>query len=174
MRIVHTNSATTTVETREVVGVFGDRENFEKAIELLVIAGFQHGDLSILSSHEALEAAEPPGKSIREILLPFLSEFKYEVPLVAAGLIALASGPTAALIAGLVAAGLGGAALKEIVSEIVTMPHTEHFERALDAGSLILWVAVGDEAEEIAARKILIEYDASNIHLHVTKTPISQ
>lgn len=158
------------IEIRELVGVFADRRHFEDAIEALVAEGFAHGDLSILSSHDPIEAAEPPGKTIREVLLPLFSELRYEVPLVTAGLIALAAGPTAAVIAGLVAAGVGGAALREILSEITTMPHTENFERALDAGSLILWVAIDDDAAEAKARPILERFGAKNVHIHVHRT----
>ena len=156
-------------EIREVVGVVADRDRLEGAIEALVEAGFRHSDLSILSSHDSIEAAEPPGKSIREILLPFLDEMRYEAPLVAAGLIALAGGPAAALIGGLVAAGVGGMAVKEILGSIVTMPHTDNFARALDAGSLILWVAVEDVPEEARARAILTRFGAENVHLRTSK-----
>lgn len=166
---MNTNQDIGAESPKELVGIFADRDRFEQAIESLVLAGFQHGDLSILSSHDPIEAAEPPGKSIRDILLPFLSELKYDVPLVTAGMIALASGPTVALIAGLVAVGFGGAAMKEVLSEITTMPHTEHFERALDAGGLILWVAVDNEEEENRAREVMIAHGGENIHLHFTK-----
>ncbi|KAF0144119.1 MAG: hypothetical protein FD153_372 [Rhodospirillaceae bacterium] len=103
---------------RELVGVFHDRGRFEEAIMNLTAAGFAHEDLSVLSSHEAVEATEPPGKTVKEILLPLLSGLKYDGPLVSAGLIALASGPTAALVAGLVVAGLGGTVVREIIAEI--------------------------------------------------------
>lgn len=157
-------------EVRELVGVFRDRAKFEEAIELLVLARFKHSDISVLSSHEPVEAAtEAPGKSIHEILLPFLSELKYDVPLVAAGLIALAAGPTAALVAGLVAAGVGGVALKEILGEIVASPHSKQLEQALKAGSLILWVAVEDAEREDAARAIYAEFGAEDVHIHVRR-----
>ncbi|MEO5374419.1 MAG: hypothetical protein H7840_09075 [Alphaproteobacteria bacterium] len=161
-----TGSEPEVVDVRELVGVFADRMHFEDAIEALVAAGFAHGDLSILTSHDPIEAAEPPGKSIRDLVLPFLTELRYEVPLVTAGLIALAAGPTAAVIAAVVAAGVGGAAVREILSEVTAMPHTADFERALDAGSLIVWVAIEDEAAEARAREVLERFGAGNIHIH--------
>ncbi|KAF0112280.1 MAG: hypothetical protein FD149_2465 [Rhodospirillaceae bacterium] len=152
---------------RELVGVFHDRARFEEAITELVAAGFTHDALSILSSHEAIEATEPPGKTVREILLPLLSELKYDGPLVSAGLIALASGPPAALAAGLLAASVGGAALREILAEITAMPHTEYFERALEAGNLILWAVIDTPEREATARAVFERYGADNIHIHL-------
>ncbi|VBB69586.1 hypothetical protein RIEGSTA812A_PEG_1059 [invertebrate metagenome] len=155
---------------QELVGVFHNRTRLEEAIADLVAAGFGHSDMSILSSHETIEAAEPPGKTVKEILLPFLSELKYDVPLVSAGLIALAAGPTAALVAGLVAAGVGSVAVREILSEITAMPHTEHFERALEAGSLILWVVIETPDREAAARAVFARHEAENVHTHLHRT----
>lgn len=160
------------VEIREIVGVFADRERFEGAIEALAKSGFRHSDLSVLSSHDPIEALDPPGKTVREILLPFLDEMRYDAPLVAAGLIALAGGPTAALVAGLLAAGVGGVAAKKILGEIVAAPHTENFQRALDAGSLILWVAVEDVGKETLAREILARFGAENVHDHVHRVKV--
>ncbi len=43
----------------EVVGVFSDRDQFEKAVRALHDAGFERTDLSVLASHESLDAADP-------------------------------------------------------------------------------------------------------------------
>ena len=152
---------------QELVGVFHNRMRLEEAITDLIAVGFEHSDMSILSSHEAIEAAEPPGKTVKEILLPLLTALKYDGPILSAGLIALFSGPTAALIAGLVAAGVGGVAVREMISEIIAAPHTEHFERALEAGSLILWVVIETPDRESVAKSIFIRHGAENIHTHL-------
>ena len=45
-------------ETRsEVVGLFAEREAFDRAVEELLRSGFERADLSVLASHESLEAA---------------------------------------------------------------------------------------------------------------------
>lgn len=154
---------------REVVGVFTDRPAFEAAIRALSEQGFAHPDISILSSHQSVETAfaEPEEKkSLGERLLPFLGELRYETPLVTAGLIALASGPTAAAVAGLVAAGVGGLAVKDLMDEIAAEPHREEFEKALKEGHILLWVAIRDAATEAAARRTLAQAGARDIHLH--------
>ncbi|MDP7547632.1 MAG: hypothetical protein QGF20_10100, partial [Alphaproteobacteria bacterium] len=37
-------------------------------------------------------------------------------------------------------AAVGGIAVKEILDEVTSTPHTEDFARSLEAGSVILWV----------------------------------
>jgi hypothetical protein len=99
------------------------------------------------------------------VLTGLVGELKYEGPLVAAGLIALAAGPVGAAVAGLVAAGVGGAAAKELLDEISAIPDSEDFARALAAGSVILWVAVTDQAQIDTAKSVLAAAGAANIHL---------
>lgn len=159
-----TNSAS--APAREVVGTFADREHFQAAIDALFKAGFARTDLSVLSSHESIDTATAgPGKSWKDALVALVGELKYEGPLVAAGLIALAAGPVGAVIAGLVAAGVGGAAAKELLDEVSALPDSEAFTRALAEGSVILWVSVADAAAEARAKAILHDAGAQNLHL---------
>ncbi len=148
---------------REIVGTFGDRGRFQAAVDALTAAGFDRGALSVLSSHAALDTAQgTPGW--RERLVGLVGELKYEGPLIAAGLIALAAGPVGAAIAALVAAGVGTAAARELLSEIAAVRDPDAFARALAAGSVILWVAVADGEQEAKANRILAENGADDVH----------
>jgi len=151
---------------REVVGVFSTRENFENAVEALVASGVQRSDLSVLSSHESLEVAGRPAKPWKDALTAMVGEIKYEGPLVASGAILLAGGTTAAAIAGVIGAAVSGVALKEVLDEVTAKPHTEAFSRALEAGSIILWVHCIGEVPEANALKILEEHGGANVHIH--------
>lgn len=151
---------------REVVGTFSDRAHFQAAVDRLTNYGFDRADLSVLSSHESIDVAHSrEGRKWKDALTGLVGELRYEGPLVAAGLIALAAGPVGATIAALVAAGVGGAALKELLDEIAALPDSEEFGRALAAGSVILWVVVKDAQDEERARRILGEASAQNIHV---------
>jgi hypothetical protein len=154
-----------TTPIREVVGILADRTQFQAAVDGLVAAGFRPADLSVLSSHDSLEAAGQEGKPWRDVLTAMVGELRFEGPLVAAGLIALAAGPVGAAIAALVAAGVGGAAAKELLDEVTSVPDSDDFARALAAGSVILWVATADESREQLARSVLSSVGATNIHL---------
>src|SRR5512134_890885 len=149
----------------EVVGLFADRESFDRAVAALLSSGFERADLSVLASHESLEAAGRPGKSWGEAMLALVGELKYEGPLVASGAIFLAGGPVAATIAGVIGAAVGGAALVDLLGEVTAQPHTEDFARSLAAGSVILWVRAPDEARQAKARDILTSCGADNVHV---------
>ncbi|HTH15110.1 MAG TPA: hypothetical protein VL974_00545 [Magnetospirillum sp.] len=162
-----TATSSSTVSTREVVGTFTDREHVQAAIDKLLKAGFARTDLSVLSSHESIDAAGR--RSWKDGLIALLGELKYEGPLVAAGLIALAAGPVGATIAGLVAAGVGGAAVKELLDEVSALPDSEEFAKELAAGGVILWVSVANAETEAKAKAVLHDTSAQNIHVFERK-----
>ena len=158
-----TPSATT---VREVVGLFAERAPFEAAITALIEAGFERSDLSLLSSHESLEAAGAPGKPWQDVLTALVGELKFEAPLVASGAIFLAGGPMAAAVAGLIGAATGVIAAKEVIEGVTSSPHTEDFARSLAAGSVILWVRAATPELEVVASTLLIQSGAGNVHIH--------
>lgn len=150
---------------REVVGLFEGRAAFDAAVGALLAAGFERADLSVLSSHESLDAAGRPGKPRDEALTALVGEMSYAFPLTTAGLIAIVGGPVTAAVAAAVAAGVGGAAIKEYLDEVAATPHTDDFARALEAGGVILWVRAGrDAAREDLARRLLEEEGGRNVH----------
>lgn len=153
-----------TPSIREVVGIFSTPEPLEKAIKELLADGFAHADLSVLASHEAIEAAS--GVDWTERLMPLLTEMRYEVPLVTGALIAVATGPIGAAVAALTAAGVGAAALNELFNEIVSLPDTEEFAEAVRAGEIVLWAVVADASKEAAARATMERLGARNVHIH--------
>ncbi|WP_205762545.1 hypothetical protein [Magnetospirillum aberrantis] len=165
--MIATNNPAAT--TREVVGTFADREHFQAAVDALFKAGFVRTDLSVLSSHESIDTAAQSGKSWKDVLVALVGETKYEGPLVAAGLIALAAGPVGAVIAGLVAAGVGGVAVKELLDEVAALPDSAAFAKALKDGSVVLWVAAADAGAEDRAKTILHDAGAQNLHVFERK-----
>lgn len=152
--------------TREVVGLFADRNTFEAAIKNLIDAGFERSDLSLLSSHESLDAAGEPGKPLHDVLQTLVGELKFEAPLVASGAIFLAGGPVAATVAALIGATTGMIAAKEVIEGVTSTPHTEDFARSLEAGSVILWVRTDSRVREETARDILVKSGGGNVHVH--------
>ncbi|HEY0523105.1 MAG TPA: hypothetical protein VGD08_06940 [Stellaceae bacterium] len=149
---------------REAVASFRDRGSFEKAVGDLLAAGFRRSDISALASHQSLEAAETPGGEA------FLDEIGYLGPLTIAGIIVLSGGPVAAGIAALVGAGLGGAAIKDLLDHF-SSGHSDEFAAALDAGALLLWARVDDPELEPAAIRILEEAGGRHAHMHARQAP---
>jgi len=152
---------------REAVGIFKDRASFEAAVHHLTEAGFERTDLSVLDGHDSIDAAAgAPGKPWKDALTAMVGEIKYEGPLVAAGAILLAGGPTAALIASIIGATTAGVAAKEVLDEVTSSPDSDDFANALAAGGVILWVTCADSAKEAEAQKLLTQFDGTNVHMH--------
>lgn len=148
----------------EIVGQFGRREDFEAAVAVLREAGFEHADLSVLDSHEALEAAEQ--EPWYERMAGVVGEVRYIGPITTAGFIAVATGPVGAAIAAAIGAGVAAFALREALEQIQATPQSEAFARALEQGAVLLWVACADAAAEARARDILLRHGARDVHLH--------
>ena len=147
---------------REAVASFKDRASFDEAVARLKARGFSPGDMSVLGSHESLEVADPG-------TAPWAREIKYIAPLTVAGIVMLSGGPVAAGLAALMGAGLGGAALKELLDGYTATGHREEFAAALEAGALLLWVRVDDPQLEGPALRILEEAGARNVHMHARR-----
>lgn len=150
----------------EVVGRFADRESFTAAVEALTASGFEHSDLSVLDAHESISASAEPNEAWKESLSGLVGEIKYVGPLTAAGLIAIATGPVGMAVASVMAAGITGAALHEMLAKIRATPHTEAFARALERGAVLLWVAAETPDRQAVANDILARHGAADIHTH--------
>ena len=138
---------------------------FHAAVEALLAHGFVRADLSVLASHDSIEAAGHPASTWQDASVALLGDLRYEVPLIASGAIVLAGGPVAATIAAVIGAAVGSVAAKDLLQEVTAKPHTEEFARAVDAGSLILWVNVADDTGLEKAVRLLREHGATNVHI---------
>jgi hypothetical protein len=155
---------------REAVASFADQPHFRRAVDDLLAAGFAPSDLSVLGAHASLDAAGPLAGA-RPEKHPWLpsslsEEMKYLGPLTVAGIIVLSGGPIAAGIAALVGAGLGGAALKEVLDRYTAGHHSEEFAAALHAGAVLLWARCEDSERELSATRILEEAGGRNVHIN--------
>ena len=158
--------STAPATAREAVGIFKNQSALEAALAALKDAGFGHADLSVLASHDSIDAAGTAETSWRDALTALVGEVKYEGPLVASGAILLVGGATAAAIAAVIAAATATVAAGEFLGEVTAKPHTEAFARAVDAGSIILWVATDTAKHEETAQRILVDNGAENVHIH--------
>jgi hypothetical protein len=150
---------------REVVGILTSRPAFDQAVQNLLAAGFDRSDLSVLSSHDSLDASET-SPSWRDSLVGLLGELKYEGPLVTAGFIAIAAGPVGAVLGALIATGVGGIAAKELMDKLTARPHAEAFAKALTEGNALLWVYAADPVREAKAIGAFEAAGARNVHVN--------
>jgi hypothetical protein len=155
---------------REAVASFADREHFQAAVGELLAAGFEPSDLSVLAAHDSLDVAGSLASYPKEqhpwLPAALTDEVKWLAPLTVAGIVLLSGGPIAAGIAALVAAGLGGAALKEVLDRYTVGHHSEDFAAALAAGAVLLWARCADNDRELQATRILAAAGGQNVHIH--------
>jgi hypothetical protein len=158
---------------REAVASFATREQFRDAVKQLLAAGFAPADLSVLASHDLLEVAGNvagyPGAPGEYLFAGLTDEVNFLGPLTVAGIVLLSGGPIAAALAALVGAGLGGAAIKELLDRYTANRHSAAFAAALGAGAVLLWVRVADPALEAVATRILTEAGGRTTHIHTRK-----
>ena len=102
----------------------------------------------------------------RQSLAGMVGEVKYLGPMTAAGIIMITSGPVGAMVSALVAAGLTGVALRELLDDIKATPHTEAFARALEGGAVLLWARAETAGRQAEAGEILNRHGAADVHSH--------
>lgn len=156
--------------SREIVGLFSTRATFESAVKNLLAAGFERSDISVLSSHDSLEITEKQEPSLKDMFSALIGELKFEGPIIASGAVFLAGGPMAGTIAAVVGAAVSSVAIKEVIDEITSAPDSDDFARAVDAGSIILWVRATSSEQEDKATSILKDNGGANIHIHDSPT----
>lgn len=150
----------------EVVARFETRDAFQKAVEILRGAGFESSDLSVLDSHQSLEAAEDTATAWQDVLAGLVGEIQYVGPIATAGLIAVAAGPVGAAVAAGIAAGVSGWAVKDFLDEINAAPDTEAFAKALEEGAVLLWVRADNLGKQDNASAILRDAGGHDVHTH--------
>lgn len=158
---------------REVVASFATRAEFRDGVARLLAAGFAPADLSVLATHELLEIAGHvagyPGGPDQSLMAGLTDEVWYLAPLTVAGIVVLSGGAVAAAIAALVGAGLGGAAIKEVLDRYTANRHSAEFAAALKAGAVLLWARIPDPALEAPAARLLEEAGGSHVHVHTRR-----
>jgi hypothetical protein len=119
---------------REAVASFADKEDMRRAVGQLLAAGFEPDDLSVLATHESLEVAGGVpgyrGKPGASLFAGLTDEVSFIAPLTLAGFVLVSGGSVAVTLAALVSAGLGGAALKELLDYVIANRHSSEFAAA--------------------------------------------
>ncbi|SMF74153.1 hypothetical protein SAMN06265365_1313 [Tistlia consotensis] len=152
-------------EIVEVLGRFETREGFEAAVKALSAAGFGHADLSVLDTHETIDAAGGHSEAWRDRIAGLVGEVRYVGPVTDAGLIALAAGPVGALVASVIAAGMSGLALRELFDQSEAGPHVDAFDRALEHGAVLLWAYAPTAERQAEARAAMAAHGGKDIEV---------
>ncbi len=172
---------------REAVGVFGDAETLQGAIDELLTSGFGRIDLSFLANEEAVEEKlghaykrtesleDEPGvprtvfvstESIGDAEGALISTPLYVAAVAATGIVVATGGTFAAAVAAAAIAGGLGAAVGAVLAGLVGHHHAEYLNNQLEHGGLLLWVRTCDAEHEKRAQEILEKNSAHDVHIH--------
>lgn len=172
---------------REVAAVFHREESLEDAIQELLHAGFDRGDIDIMGDFETVrqrlgalyvpseEIADVPGTPRRAYIahddiatatagvagmLFYLGAATAAMTVVASGG-SLALAAAAAAAAGAVGAGIGASAIR-----LLGKRQAEELELQLMAGGIVVWVRARDPEKEAQAQEILARSGGEAIRVH--------
>ena len=138
----------------EVVGTIPDRTRLDSAVAELLEAGFERANLSLLLSHQSAAALAGDGSHRQSAITTLAGEYKVLGPLAVSGGIILAGG-----------AAVGAMALTEVLREMLSEVDAGNVTRAVEAGSIILWVRANGPDQQSAAQRILVKNGGTNVHV---------
>jgi hypothetical protein len=171
---------------REAVGIFSDEISLEKAIDELLMEGFDRRELSLLSHEDATSRPKDMKPGIDDLAdRPSVSRTDYFCPealggaegavvgtftyIPAWGAIWVASSVGASTLATAVAgAATGGAGLLvgSALAFWLARRHRKHVEEQIEHGGLLLWVRTRNSGLEQKALETLSRNHATHVHLH--------
>lgn len=172
---------------REVAAVFHREEILEDAIQALLLAGFDRGDIDIMGDIETVrrrlgalyvppeEIADVPGAPRRAYIArddiatatAGVAGMLFYLGAATAAMTVVASGGSLALVAaaaaaaGTVGAGIGAAAI-----HLLGKKQAQELELQLMAGGIVVWVRVRDAEKEAQAQEILSRFGGEAIRVH--------
>lgn len=184
----------TSSETRtEAVAVFEDADSLEAAVDELLSHGFDHADLSLLASAEAVEQklghrftkvqqVEDDDEAPRRAYIStesrgdaeggLIGGLMYVGALAAAGATVASGGSLGAAIAGAAAMGGAGGLVGATLAKFIDDQHAVNLEEQLDRGGLLLWVRTRNAEHERKAKDVLSKHSAHDVHLHKLQQPV--
>jgi len=181
------NNAKEKVFVREAVGVFGDPESLQAALDDLALSGFRREEISVLAPQsrvrEKLRAENPDLLTImdhpdtpRAVFIPkeVMGEIMGSlmgVPLYLGaslgGALAIVEGAGwIYILAAIAAGGLAGMLLGGIVAWMAARWWNSHIRRQIRNGGLVLWVHIRSPDQESRAWHILSDNHARYLHVH--------
>ncbi len=179
----------------EAVAIFHDAQSLQATIDELLTNGFDHAELSVLASEQAIrdklghdykstadledDPDAPRGDYVPDEIIGsaqggIIAAAGY-FPAVIGLLAVVASGGTLlGQIAVAAIAGGAGAAVGATRAIVIRNVHAKHLEQHLRHGGLLLWVRTHDAAHEKEALEILSRHSGEDVHLHTMKQPTSR
>ena len=176
--------------TYEIVGVFHDRDELEKAMDALEGKGIDRAQLSLLGTQEAVEtrlglpmreveskpeqaAADAPRQEpLKRDETGNITGMMAGIPtyigaVLAAGVTAASGGALGGVAVAALAGGIGGGAVGATAARIFNESVDQSYDEQLREGGILLFVTLKHPGEAGAAKQVLSEHAARNVETHV-------
>jgi len=172
---------------REAVGVFHDESAMQRAVDELLLAGFDRSNLSLLASARAVEEklghkydkvaeVEDDLSVPRAVFISKDSRVEGETAIVSGlayvgaigtvGAIVASGGTVGLAILGAAAAGGLGGLVGAALARFMDRHHAHYLQDQLDRGGLLLWASVHGAEQEAKVCEILEKSGAEHVHVH--------
>ena len=174
-------------KVREVAAIFHRQDILEDAIKALLQAGFDRGEIDVMSNIETVrqrlgalyvpsdEIADVPGTPRRAYIsrddittaTASVAGILFYLGAASAAMTVIASGGSLALVAAAaVAAGTIGAGFGATAIHHLGRKQAEELELQLMSGGIVLWVRVRNSERETEAQEILAKFGGEAIRVH--------
>lgn len=175
----------------EAVGVFADWPSLQRAVDELLVNGFDRSDVSMLAGEKVVEqklgrvyekvseleddasvprAAFVGRDSLTEGKAGAIGVLGYLGAATAVGAVVASGGALAWTIVAAVAAGGGGVALGSLVAKALGRQRAHDLQAQIERGGLLLWVRTGGPESQKKAADILQRFGATDVHIHAFET----
>lgn len=165
---------------REVTGTFSTVESFQKAIDALLLAGFDRSQLSVLQDdaagdmkQHAVETADDPDAPRAHYTAPesvgdgqggLIAGFGLLPAMGAAAVTASAGAAVGITVAATVATGGLGVVVGGVLASMLMRRHAGAKDGQLKEGGAVLWVATTSPEREKQAIEVMRDQGGENIH----------
>lgn len=171
----------------EVAAVFHDEDQLQKAVDALIEAGFPPAAVSVMGAYEAIQnrldkhyepvtELEDDPRVPQKAFVPRDDRRVEEAVVIGApmyllgvggALAAVATGGAAALaLAAAAAGGAVGGGIGLMLERVLEKAHAQKLAKDLEAGGILLWVAVANDEREKLAIDVLKRMGGDHVHAH--------
>ncbi len=171
---------------REAVAVFHDERSLQRAVDELLISGFDRSAMSLLAGRREVETAlhhsyERVGELEDDENVPripyagtdsrteakgaVIGGFVYVGAVASAGVVVASGGSALAALLGLAVVGAGAGLIGAAFARWIGRHHARYLQEHLERGGLVLWVALANSTQEESAREVLIRHAADDVHV---------
>jgi hypothetical protein len=172
--------------SREAVALFHDERSLQRAVDELLISGFDRSAISLLAGQQLVETTlhrsyKRVGELEDDVSVPrihyigtdsrteakgaVIGGFVYVGAVASAGVVLSSGGTALAAVLGVAIAGGVAGLMGAAFAQWIGRHHARYLRAHLDKGGLVLWVAVANPDQERRAEEILTQHAAEDVHI---------